>query len=180
MSAMIWQGCERLVSPLMTGTVALAASSRSSVVVEDADHDRVDIARQHPGGVGDGLAAAELHLAAGQHDRLAAELAHADVEGDAGARRGLARRSSRAILPASGRSAGGSPLRRRGLEGAGRCVEDGRAARAPEKSARSRKCRGASSSGSRLRARSMLGFEGAAQAAVDAGRTASRDLRRRR
>src|SRR5262249_34725533 len=39
-------------------------------------------------GVGDGLAAAELHLRTGQHDGFAAELAHADVEGDAGTRRG--------------------------------------------------------------------------------------------
>src|SRR5258708_1882607 len=50
------------------------------VMVEDADHDGVDIARQHPRGIGNGLAAAELHLRAGQHDGLAAELAHADVE----------------------------------------------------------------------------------------------------
>ncbi len=59
------------------------------IVVEDADHDGVDIARQHPRGVGDGLAAAELHLGAGEHDGLAAELAHRHVEGDAGAGRGL-------------------------------------------------------------------------------------------
>ena len=54
-----------------------------------ADHDRIDIARQHLGRVGDGLGAAELHFGAGQHDGLAAELAHADVEGDARARRRL-------------------------------------------------------------------------------------------
>ena len=58
-------------------------------MVGGADHDGVDIARQHLGRVGDGLGAAELHLGAGQHDRLAAELAHADVEGDARARRRL-------------------------------------------------------------------------------------------
>ena len=58
-------------------------------VVEDADHDRVDIARQHPRRVGDGLAAAELHLLAGEHEGLAAELAHRHVEGDARAGRGL-------------------------------------------------------------------------------------------
>ena len=62
MSAMTWQGCETLVSPLITGTVAWRASSSSAVVVEDADHDGVDIARQHARRVGDGLAAAELHL----------------------------------------------------------------------------------------------------------------------
>ncbi len=66
-----------------------APARRTHVVVEDADHDRIDIARQHARGVGDGLAAAELHLGAGQHDGLAAELAHGDVERDARARRGL-------------------------------------------------------------------------------------------
>ena len=58
------------------------------VMIEDADHDGVDIARQHAGGIGDGLAAAKLHLRAGQHDRLAAELAHADVERHSRAGRG--------------------------------------------------------------------------------------------
>ena len=83
-----WQGCERLVSPLMTGTVAKAASSISCVMVERADHDGIDIAREHARGVGDGLAAAELHVLAGQHDAFAAELAHGDVEGHPGAGRG--------------------------------------------------------------------------------------------
>ena len=57
-------------------------------VVEDADHDRVDEARQHLRGVADGLAAAELHLGAGEHQGLAAEFAHRHVERDAGAGRG--------------------------------------------------------------------------------------------
>ena len=59
------------------------------LVIEDADHDGVDIAREHARGVGDGLAAAELHLLAGEHDGVAAELAHRDVERDARARRRL-------------------------------------------------------------------------------------------
>ena len=58
------------------------------VLAQDADDDRLDVARQHASGVGDGLAAAELHLRARQHDRLAAELAHGDVEGNPRARRG--------------------------------------------------------------------------------------------
>ena len=65
------------------------APAPSALVIERADHDGVDVARQHARGVGDGLAAAELHLLAGQHDRLAAELAHADVERHARARRRL-------------------------------------------------------------------------------------------
>ena len=71
----------------MTGMVACAAISTHVVLAEDADDDRVDVARQHARGVGDGLAAPELHLGAGQHDRLAAELAHSDVERDARAGR---------------------------------------------------------------------------------------------
>ncbi len=58
------------------------------VLTQDSDDDPLDVARQHPGCVGDGFAAAELHFGAGQHDRLAAELAHADVERHAGAGRG--------------------------------------------------------------------------------------------
>ena len=60
---------------------------RDGVVIERADHDGVDIARQHARGVGDGLAAAELHLVGREHHRLAAELAHRDLEGNAGAGR---------------------------------------------------------------------------------------------
>ena len=88
-SAISWQGWVRSVRPLMTGTVACSASSSSfsSLVVRIMMH--VDIARQHARGVGDGLAAAELRAVALQHDRIAAELAHADLEGDAGAGRRL-------------------------------------------------------------------------------------------
>src|SRR5260370_34300244 len=57
--------------------------------VEDAVLDGIDITRQHLGGVGDGLAAAELHLRAREHDRFTAELAHADVERHPGAGRRL-------------------------------------------------------------------------------------------
>src|SRR5258705_469953 len=44
--------------------------------------------RERPRGVGDSLAAAELHVVAGERDRFAAELTHGDVEGDARAGRG--------------------------------------------------------------------------------------------
>ena len=52
-----------------------------------ADHDDVDVARQHARGVGDRLAAAEMRVDRRQHNGLAAELAHADLERDPGARR---------------------------------------------------------------------------------------------
>jgi hypothetical protein len=41
-------------------------------MVENADHDGIDVARQHPRRVGDGLAAAELHFRTRQHDRFTA------------------------------------------------------------------------------------------------------------
>ncbi len=54
-------------------------------MAEDADHDRIDITRHDARGIGQVSSPAELHLRARQHQGLAAELAHADVEGDAGA-----------------------------------------------------------------------------------------------
>ena len=67
----------------------MAGEPDQHLVIEGADHDAVDVARQHPGGVGDGLAAPELHLLTGQGDRFTAELAHGDVERHARARRRL-------------------------------------------------------------------------------------------
>src|SRR5215472_4252279 len=52
-------------------------------------HDDVDIAREHARGIGHGLAAAELRAVALQDERLASHLAHAELEGDPGAGRGL-------------------------------------------------------------------------------------------
>ena len=88
-SAMIWHGCVILVRPLITGIDGVLGKFRHHGMVEGADHDGIHIAREDPGGVGDALAAAELHLLAGEHQGLAAELAHADIEGDAGAGGGL-------------------------------------------------------------------------------------------
>src|SRR5580700_8715333 len=56
--------------------------------IEHADHYRIDIARQHAGGVGQCFAAAELHLFGGQKQGVAAKLAHGNFERDAGAGRG--------------------------------------------------------------------------------------------
>jgi hypothetical protein len=61
----------------MTGTVV------------GADHDGIDVAREHLGRVGDRLAAPDLHVRVVERQRLAAELAHGHVEGDAGAGGGL-------------------------------------------------------------------------------------------
>ena len=47
-----------------------------------ADHDRVDVAGEHPRRVGDRLPAGDLHFVAAQDDRRGAELGDADLEGD--------------------------------------------------------------------------------------------------
>ncbi len=88
-SAISWQGCEVSVSPLITGTVAYSASSCSFDDLVGAQHDRIDIARQHAGGIGRRFAAPALHVARRQHDHVAAQLPHADLERDAGAGGGL-------------------------------------------------------------------------------------------
>ena len=81
---------------------------------ERADHDRVEIAREHHRGVAHGLAAAELELALRHVERVAAELVHADLERHARARRGL-------VEDHAERSAGAQLVRRarllRGLQG---------------------------------------------------------------
>ena len=59
------------------------------VLVEGADHDPVDVAREHRRGVLERLAAAELEVAGGEVERVPAELGHPDLERDAGAGRGL-------------------------------------------------------------------------------------------
>jgi hypothetical protein len=56
---------------------------------EGAQHDGVDVTGQHRRGVLDGLAAAELGLAAGERQRVAAQLVDGDLEGDPGAGRWL-------------------------------------------------------------------------------------------
>ena len=51
-SAMIWQGCDWSVSPLMIGTRGVLGELQQLLVRVGADHDRVDIARQHARRVG--------------------------------------------------------------------------------------------------------------------------------
>jgi len=54
-----------------------------------ADHDRVDVAREHPRRVANRLATRELQFVAAQDQRRRAELGDADLEGDPGPGRGL-------------------------------------------------------------------------------------------
>ena len=86
-SAMIWQGCESLVSAVdHRHGRGLRELEQSESCSRDADHDRVDVARQHPGRVGVWSRRRPSCISEPvKHQRLAAELTHADVEGDAGA-----------------------------------------------------------------------------------------------
>jgi hypothetical protein len=59
------------------------------LVGKGAGHDEVDEARQHVGGVGDRLPAAELDVAARQEEGVSTELGHADLEAHPGAGRRL-------------------------------------------------------------------------------------------
>ena len=77
------------VRPLITGIERVAGELLDVVLVEGADHDPVDVAREHGRGVLQRLAAAELQVAGGEVERVPAELRHPDLERDAGARRGL-------------------------------------------------------------------------------------------
>ena len=102
-----------------------------------ADHDRVDIARQHARGVGHGLAAPELTVGGVEKDRVAAEMAHRHLERHAGPRRrlledhrqGLA--GERPVAPAMlvGEAEIEDPAQRGGCR-TGRGRENGAAARA--------------------------------------------------
>src|SRR6185437_1336581 len=56
------------------------------LVGEGADHDAIDVARQHARGVGDRLAASELDVARREEEGVAAQVEGADLERDAGPR----------------------------------------------------------------------------------------------
>jgi hypothetical protein len=75
------------------------------------DHDCIDVAGDHLGRIGDGLAAAHLQVRLVERQRLAAELAHGDVEGHARARRGLLEdQHQHGMLDAGGLSLAGTRL----------------------------------------------------------------------
>ena len=50
---------------------------------------RIDIAAEHLGGVGDRFAPPQLQIVHAEEERVPAELGHARLEGDAGARAGM-------------------------------------------------------------------------------------------
>ena len=71
--------------PLITGIEREAGQLLDVGVIVGADHDAVEVAREHARGVADRLAPAELDVAGGEEERVSAELEGADLEGDAGA-----------------------------------------------------------------------------------------------
>src|SRR5688572_4314068 len=60
-----------------------------AIVAKGAHHDRMAIAGQHPGGVPDRLAPAQLRVPLAQHHRVSAQLVDPDLEAGPRARRGL-------------------------------------------------------------------------------------------
>ena len=73
----------------MTGIVGVLGELLDVRLRERADHDRVEVAREHGRRVLDRLAAAELEVVRGEVEPGAAELRDADLERDARARRRL-------------------------------------------------------------------------------------------
>jgi hypothetical protein len=73
----------------MTGTCELRRKALDRVVIEGADHHRVDHAGEHPRAVLDRLAAPQLGIARGEEQGMTAELHHADLERYSGSGRGL-------------------------------------------------------------------------------------------
>ena len=71
------------------GDLGVAGEFLDVALGEGAEHGAVDHAAQDAGGVLDGFAAAKLDFAGWEENDLAAQLADADLEGDAGARGGF-------------------------------------------------------------------------------------------
>src|SRR5262249_22165522 len=72
--------------PVDDGHIRVLRQLLDVLVRERADHDAVDVTRQHSRRVSDRLAATELNVARRKKERVSAELERADLERDAGAR----------------------------------------------------------------------------------------------
>jgi hypothetical protein len=79
-------GVRQVGEPVDDGDVGVGGQQLHVGVREGADHDAVHVAREHARGVGDGLAAPQLHVARGEEVRGAAQLRGPHLEGHAGAR----------------------------------------------------------------------------------------------
>ena len=78
-------GMQQIGQPVDDRNRCVAGQLLDVGMIVGADHDAVEIAGQHPGGVADRLAPAQLDVARGEEERVPAELERADLEGDPGA-----------------------------------------------------------------------------------------------
>ena len=83
-------GVQQVGESVDDGNRGLAGELVHLVLVVGADENRVDVAAQHPGRVGDGLAAPDLGVAVRNHDRVAPELGHPRFGAHPGSGRALA------------------------------------------------------------------------------------------
>ena len=67
---------------MITGTLAAVAKRSKAGMIVGADHDRVDVAREHPRGVFGRLARADRELGALREERRRPQLRQRDLEGD--------------------------------------------------------------------------------------------------
>ena len=71
------------------GDIRIARQLLNAIMSVGADHDAVEIAREHARRILDRLAAPKLQVAAAEKECLPAELVHTDLKGHARPRRGL-------------------------------------------------------------------------------------------
>ena len=135
-SAMIWQGCEQVGQAVDHRHGGCLGQLQELGVAVGADHDRIDVAREHARGIGDRLAAAELHVPGVQHHGVAAQRLDRHLERDPGPGRRLVEDHRQRLAGEALRSP--SPF---GLELAGP-VEDAAQSTGASSSSRSRKWRG--------------------------------------
>src|SRR5690348_5577433 len=80
---------QQVGEPVDDGNVGVLGQLLDVLMSERANHDAVDVARQHARGVGDRLPASELPVARREEERVSAQLKRPDLERDARARRRL-------------------------------------------------------------------------------------------
>ena len=79
-SASAWHGCSKSDREFTTGTEEADGEQLQPLLLERAEHDRVDVAAEHAPGVLDGLAAPQLELGRRDHERMGPQLRDAHLE----------------------------------------------------------------------------------------------------